>query len=186
MNPNQRFDSLLLQRAQNVRVVFLDVDGVLTDGGLYITEHGETLKRFNSQDGLGLKHLLSSGIVPVVITGRDSAALRQRLLQIGVTQAYYGVNDKLKVAREVLLARGLGFEQAAGMGDDWPDLPVLVQCVLAAAPAQAHPEVRSQVHWVSSLVGGHGAVRELCDLILTAHGHYRQLLRQSMTHDSGH
>jgi len=182
MQPTQQFEPSLLLRAQPVRLVFLDVDGVLTDGGLYISEQGETLKRFHSLDGQGLKYLISAGIVPAVITGRDSAPLRVRLQALGVSEAHFGVHDKLGVARQILQKTGLGFHQAAAMGDDWPDLPVLAECALAAAPAQAHPEVLARAHWVSSRTGGHGAVRELCDLILAAQGHYARILQEVTAH----
>jgi 3-deoxy-D-manno-octulosonate 8-phosphate phosphatase (KDO 8-P phosphatase) len=186
MRPTVSFDPQLMLRAQAVRLVFLDVDGVLTDGGLYFTEHGETLKRFNSLDGQGIKYLVSSGIEPVVITGRDSAPLRVRLQALGITQAHYGVHDKLAVAQQVLQALGLDFEQAAAMGDDWPDLPVMQACALAAAPAQAHAEVLAAAHWVSARRGGEGAVRELCDVILASQGHYAHILQQVTAHGVDH
>jgi 3-deoxy-D-manno-octulosonate 8-phosphate phosphatase (KDO 8-P phosphatase) len=186
MTPVVRFDPTLLLRAQEVRVLFLDVDGVLTDGGLYFTEAGETLKRFNSLDGQGLKYLMSSGVLPVVITGRDSAPLRVRLKALGIDQAYFGVHDKLAIAQQALSQLGLGFEHAAAMGDDWPDLPVMTRCALSAAPLQAHAEVRALVHWVSSQRGGEGAVRELCDVILMAQGHYARVLRDLTAYDVDH
>lgn len=182
MTPVATFDPELLLRAQDLRVLFLDVDGVLTDGGLYFTEAGETLKRFNSLDGQGLKYLLSAGVVPVVITGRDSAPLRVRLQALGITQAHFGMHDKLAIAQQTLTQMGLDFGQAAAMGDDWPDLPVMRRCALAAAPLQAHAEVRGMAHWVSSRSGGEGAVRELCDLILMAQGHYARVLRDLTAH----
>jgi 3-deoxy-D-manno-octulosonate 8-phosphate phosphatase (KDO 8-P phosphatase) len=186
MQASVGFDPQLMLRAQAVRMVFLDVDGVLTDGGLYFTEQGETLKRFNSLDGQGIKYLMSSGIVPVIITGRDSAPLRVRLQALGIQHAYYGVHDKWAVAQQALQSLGLGFEQAAAMGDDWPDLPVMQACVLAAAPAQAHAEVRAAAHWVSALRGGDGAVRDLCDVILASQGHYARILQQVTAHGVDH
>ena len=182
MQAVMHFEPDLLMRAQEVRLVFLDVDGVLTDGGLYFSEQGETLKRFHSLDGQGLKYLMSAGVVPVVITGRDSAPLRVRLQALGITEAHFGVHDKLSVAQQVLQKTGIVFEQAAAMGDDWPDLPILMRCALAAAPAQAHTEVLAQAHWVSQHAGGHGAVRELCDLILLAQGQYARILHEVTAH----
>ncbi len=176
----------LLLLAQPVRTVFLDVDGVLTDGGLYFTEAGETLKRFNSLDGQGLKYLMAVGIEPVIITGRDSAPLRTRLQALGINHAHFGVHDKLAVAQQVLQSLGLNFEQAAAMGDDWPDLPVMTRCALAVAPAQAHAEVLARAHWVTARQGGHGAVRELCDVLLTAQGHYARILHQVSDHGIDH
>ena len=182
MTPLASFDPQVLMRAQDVRVLFLDVDGVLTDGGLSFTEAGETLKRFNSLDGQGLKYLMACGVVPVVITGRDSAPLRVRLQALGIEHAHYGVHDKLIRAQQTLVQLGLGFEQAAAMGDDWPDLPVMTRCALAVAPAQAHAEVCGVAHWVSPRRGGDGAVRDVCDLILTAQGHYARILRDLSAH----
>ena len=186
MLPSRSFDPQLMARAQAVRLVFLDVDGVLTDGGLYFSEHGETLKRFNRLDGQGIKYLLSTDVQPVIITGRDSAPLRVRVQALGIVHAYYGVHDKRAVAKQVLQALGLSFDQAAAMGDDWPDLPVMQACALAAAPAQAHPEVLAAAHWVSQRRGGDGAVRDLCDVILASQGHYDRILQQVGTHGVDH
>jgi 3-deoxy-D-manno-octulosonate 8-phosphate phosphatase (KDO 8-P phosphatase) len=174
--PALQFDPALLLRAQPVRVVFFDVDGVLTDGGLYFSESGETLKRFHTLDGHGIKLLQQAGITPAVVTGRDSAPLRLRLQQLGVQHAIFGTEDKLPAAQSILDRLGLDWTQAAAMGDDWPDLPLMRRCALACAPANAHPENLALADWVSPLPGGGGAVRQLCDLLLVASGHYRRLL----------
>ena len=166
----------LLARAQRVKVVFLDVDGVLTDGGLLYSETGETLKRFHTLDGHGLKMLQKAGITPAVITGRDSAPLRTRLQALGITEVHFGTEDKRPAAETTLAALGLGWSQAAAMGDDWPDLPMMRRAALACAPANAHAEALAHAHFVTTRTGGHGAVRELCDLLLTASGHYATLL----------
>lgn len=166
----------LLMRAQHVRAVIFDVDGVLTDGGLYFGESGEVLKRFNTLDGLGFKQIAQEGILPMVITGRDSPALRTRLEALGIDQACFGVKDKLAAAQPLLEAHGLAWTSVAVMGDDWPDLPLMVRATLAAAPANAHAQVLAQAHFISSRSGGHGAARDLCDLLLIANGAYvRQL-----------
>jgi 3-deoxy-D-manno-octulosonate 8-phosphate phosphatase (KDO 8-P phosphatase) len=115
----------LLLRAQGVRVAFFDVDGVLTDGGLYFSASGESLKRFNTLDGHGLKLLQKAGITPAVITGRDSEPLRVRLKALGVEHAVFGTEDKRPAAEKILATLGLDWPQAAAMGDDWPDLPVM-------------------------------------------------------------
>ena len=164
--PALRFEPTLLLAAQGIRVVFLDVDGVLTDGGLFYSEAGETLKRFNTLDGHGLKMLQRAGITPAIITGRDSAALRTRLAALGITQAVYGTEDKLPAAEKLLAELGCAWAQAAAMGDDWPDLPMLAQAAFAAAPANAHAEIKARAHYVTQTTGGHGAVRELCDILL--------------------
>lgn len=171
-----QFPPDLLLKAQNVRVLFLDVDGVLTDGGLLFSEQGETLKRFNTLDGHGIKLLQKAGITPAVVTGRDSAPLRLRLQQLGVTHVRYGTEDKLPAAQAILDALGLDWHQAAAMGDDWPDLPMLSSSALACAPANAHAECLALADFVTPLAGGHGAVRAVCDLLLTATGAYRRLL----------
>ena len=166
----------LLLKAQGIRVAFFDIDGVLTDGGVYFSGEGETLKRFNILDGLGLKLLREAGITPVVITGRDSAPLRVRLAALGVTHVHFGTERKLPVAEATLTQLGLAWHQAAAIGDDWPDLPVLRRAGFSAAPANAHAQVRAAVHYVTGAAGGHGAAREFCDLLLVAGGHYVRLL----------
>lgn len=174
--PALSFPPELLLRAQDVRVAFFDVDGVLTDGGLYLSDQGESLKRFNILDGLGLKLLQRVGITPAVITGRDSEPLRARLAALGVSHAHYGTEYKRPAAERTLAALGLDWSQAAAIGDDWPDLPVLRRCALAAAPANAHVEVKAIANYVTSAAGGHGAAREFCDLLLVASGRYCELL----------
>ena len=178
--PCQTFAPELLLRAQPVRVVFFDIDGVLTDGGLYFSEAGETLKRFATLDGHGLKMLQRAGITPAVITGRDSAPLRTRLKALGITHARFGTEDKAPAAQDILQTLGLTWAQAAAMGDDWPDLAVLRRVALACAPAQAHAEVPAVAHYVTQRRGGDGAARELCDLVLTAGGHYARFWHEAM------
>ena len=173
------FPPALLLRAQPVRVVFFDVDGVLTDGSLYFTESGESLKRFNSLDGHGLKLLQRAGITPAVITGRDSKPLRLRLQALGLTHVHYGTEDKRPAAEATLQALGLDWSQAAAMGDDWPDLPVLRRAAFACAPRNAHAEVKAVAHHVTALRGGEGAARELCDVLLVATGRYVNLLDET-------
>lgn len=178
--PALSFPPELLLRAQGVRVAFFDVDGVLTDGGLYISEAGETLKRFHTLDGHGLKLLPRAGITPAVITGRDSPALRLRLKALGIEHVHYGTEDKRPAAEQTLKTLGLDWSQAAVIGDDWPDLPVMQRCALACAPAQAHAEVLARVHYVTRVGGGAGAAREFCDLLLVASGRYAQLLQETL------
>lgn len=175
--PALNFDPALLLRAQNVRVAFFDVDGVLTDGGLLFTESGETIKRFSTLDGHGLKMLQKAGITPAVITGRDSAPLRARLQALGIVHVRYGTEDKAPAAQEILNELGLNWSQAAHMGDDWPDMAVMVRAALACAPRNAHIEVKAIAHYVTEREGGHGAAREFCDLLLIASGRYAQLLQ---------
>ena len=176
IEPALNFPPELLLQAQGVKVAFLDVDGVLTDGGLYFSEQGETLKRFSTLDGHGLKLLKHAGITPVIITGRDSAPLRVRLKALGIEHARFGTEDKLPAAEDYLKSLGLGWHQAAAMGDDWPDLPVMQRAAFACAPRYAHAQALALAHYVTARQGGDGAARELCDLLVVASGHYGQLL----------
>ena len=166
----------LLLRAQGIRAAFFDVDGVLTDGGLYFGAEGETLKRFHTLDGHGLKLLLQADITPCVISGRDSAPLRQRLQGLGIRHARLGTEDKRPAAEALLAELKLDWAQVAAIGDDWPDLPVLQRAAFACAPPGAHAEVLAIAHHVTAARAGEGAAREFCDLLLVAGGHYRRLL----------
>ncbi len=166
----------VLLRAQGLKVVFFDIDGVWTDGGLYFSESGETIKRFNTLDGLGIKLLQQAGITPAVITGRDSAPLRRRLNNLGIEHAHFGTEDKRPAADATLKVLGLDWAQAAAMGDDWPDLAVMSRAAFACAPPNAHAEVRARAHYLTQASGGNGAVRELCDLLTVASGRYAALL----------
>lgn len=192
--PRLNFSPELLLRAQGVKIAFFDVDGVLTDGGLYFAEYpdgheqvkaqggvrsaGETIKRFNTLDGHGLKLLQKAGITPAVITGRDSAVLRARLQALGIVHARFGTEDKRPAAEQILQSLGLDWHAAAAMGDDWPDLPMMRRAHLSCAPANAHPEVKARATYVTQAAGGHGAVREWCDLLLIASGRYAELLAE--------
>jgi 3-deoxy-D-manno-octulosonate 8-phosphate phosphatase (KDO 8-P phosphatase) len=176
--PALNFPPELLLAAQGVRVAFFDVDGVLTDGGLLMSDQGEVLKRFHILDGLGLKLLQRAGITPAVVTGRDSAPLRYRLQALGITQVHYGTEDKRPAAEATLAALGLDWSHAAAIGDDWPDLPVLRRCAFSAAPPHAHTEVKANVRYVTHTSAGQGAAREFCDLLLVASGRYAQLLEE--------
>jgi 3-deoxy-D-manno-octulosonate 8-phosphate phosphatase (KDO 8-P phosphatase) len=161
-----------------LQAAVFDVDGVLTDGRIYVGEHGETVKAFSTLDGHGIKLLARCGITPLVITGRDSPAVRRRVAELGIAHARYGVEDKLAAATELLGRLGLPWVRVAAIGDDWPDLPLLQRAGFSCAPAQAHAEVRARVHHVTAAPGGHGAAREFCDLLLMASGHYARLLRE--------
>jgi 3-deoxy-D-manno-octulosonate 8-phosphate phosphatase (KDO 8-P phosphatase) len=176
IQPALHFPPELLLQAQGIKVAFFDVDGVLTDGGLYFSEQGETLKRFSTLDGHGLKLLKQAGITPVIITGRDSAPLRFRLKALGIEHAKFGTEDKLPAAEDFLKTLGFGWHQAAAMGDDWPDLPMLQRAAISCAPINAHAQALALAHFVTSRQGGFGAARELCDLLVVASGQYAPLL----------
>lgn len=178
MQPALNIDPVLLLKAQGIKLAFFDVDGVLTDGGLLFSEAGETLKRFNTLDGHGLKLLQKAGITPAVITGRDSKPLRLRLKALGIEHAIFGTEDKRPAAELLLKELGLDWSVVAAMGDDWPDLPVMRRCAFACAPANAHAEVLALAHHVTTARGGYGAAREFCDLLLVASGRYVDLLAE--------
>jgi len=163
--------------AQGIRAALFDVDGVLTDGRIYVGEHGEAFKAFSTLDGQGLKLLAAGGIEPVVVTGRDSAAVRRRVADLGLAHAVYGAADKLAAAEGVLAALGLGWDAVAAIGDDWPDLPLLERAAFSCAPPQAHADVLAMVDHVTCAAAGHGAAREFCDLLLMAAGQYGRLLQ---------
>lgn len=181
LSPALSFPPELLLRAQGpnlgMKVAIFDVDGVLTDGRLFIGESGEVFKAFSTLDGHGLKLLARAGIVPVVITGRDSAAVRRRVADLGLAHAVYGAQDKLAAAQPVLEALGVDWPEVAAIGDDWPDLPLLTRAGFACAPANAHAEVKAVAHHQTRAAGGDGAAREFCDLLLMACGRYAGLLQ---------
>ncbi|MEO3715227.1 KdsC family phosphatase [Roseateles flavus] len=193
--PALSFPPELLLKAQGsglgpnlgIRAAIFDVDGVLTDGRIYIGEAGESFKAFSTLDGHGLKLLDQGGITPLIITGRDSPAVRRRVADLGLKHAVYGAKDKLAVAEPLLAQLGLDWSQVAAMGDDWPDLPLMCRAAFACAPAQAHAEVLAIAHHVTRAPGGHGAARECCDLLLMAKGRYAGLLHGHLsTLDGGH
>ena len=176
-----RFPPELLLRAQGnglgMKAAIFDVDGVLTDGRLFIGEAGEVFKAFHVLDGHGLKLLAQAGITPIIITGRDSAAVRRRISDLGLIHAFFGVSDKLALASTVLAEQGIGWGDLAVIGDDWPDLPLLARAGFACAPANAHAEARALAHHVTAAAGGAGAAREFCDLLLMACGRYEAMLQ---------
>lgn len=181
LNPVLSFAPELLLSAQGIRAAIFDVDGVLTDGSIYIGEDGEDFKAFNSLDGHGLKLLAQGGITPAVITGRDSPAVRRRVADLGIAHAFYGVHDKLAAGDALMRTLRLDWAALAAMGDDWPDLPLMTRAAFTCAPLNAHAEVKAIAHHVTQATGGHGAARECCDLLLMANGRYATLLRGHLT-----
>ena len=187
MHAALNFPPELLLRAQGtgtglgLKAAIFDVDGVLTDGRLYIGEQGETVKAFSALDGHGLKLLLMAGIRPLIVTGRDSPAVRRRVADLGLPHAAYGAHDKVAAAQALLSGLGLDWADTAAMGDDWPDLPLFARGAFSCAPPNAHAEVRARADHVTAAAGGHGAAREFCDLLLMAGGHYAALLQAVST-----
>lgn len=152
--------------AEWIKLLFVDVDGVLTDGRILMDERGEEVACFYVRDGLGLKRLMSAGVEVVIVTGRTSGAVLHRARELGITQVYQGVQDKGALCRQVIRERGLQQSETASMGDDLPDLDMFSETGLAIAVADAADEVRSRAHLVTTAPGGRGAVREACEWIL--------------------
>ena len=160
----------LKQRACKIKLLSLDVDGVFTDGRLYFSAQGEDIKCFNILDGLGIKLLQASGVEVAIISGRQSAPLELRAKALGIQHFYPGREDKLNALSELLAKTGLSAEQVAHLGDDLPDLPIMLNVGLGMAVANAYNLVKEKAHWQSKSNGGEGAVREACDFIMQAQG----------------
>lgn len=160
----------LRSRAKGIRLLALDVDGVLTDGSIFMDDVGGEYKAFYVRDGHGLKLLQRAGIQIALITGRSSGVVDARARELGITYVYQGALDKRLPFQDLKAASGFTDHEIAYMGDDVVDLPILSQVGLAAAPVDAHAAVLERVHLVSRHVGGRGAVRELCDLLLESQG----------------
>jgi 3-deoxy-D-manno-octulosonate 8-phosphate phosphatase (KDO 8-P phosphatase) len=168
------------ERAAQVKLLVLDVDGVLTNGQVFFGQDGkELMKAFDIQDGLGIKLLQQCGIETAVITGRNSKMVLSRCDELGIKHVFMGVDNKAIALGELLKRTAHTPANCAVMGDDWPDLPMMKHAGLRVCPAQGHEAVREFAHFVTSKAGGCGAVRELCDLILKAQNHYDNLLKQA-------
>jgi 3-deoxy-D-manno-octulosonate 8-phosphate phosphatase (KDO 8-P phosphatase) len=168
------------RRATRVRLVGLDVDGVLTDGRLYFGARGESLKAFDVRDGLGIQLLRAAGIAVAIVTGRSSAIVAARARDLGVTHVLQGQRDKHASLQRLMSGSGLSAAECAYMGDDWPDLAALGAVGLAATVADAPEEVRRRVHWVAPSSGGRGAVRDLSTLILRAQGRFDAMFEAAL------
>lgn len=168
------------QRARRIRAVVLDVDGVLTDAGLYYSARGEGLKRFSARDGFAIKVAQREGIVVAILSGRVAPPLRARLADLGIDQAHVIQGSRDKAADLGLLCKRLGISlaEAAFMGDDLPDLPALAVAGLAACPADAAVEVRGRCHVCCAAAAGCGAVRELIELVLAAQGRWERIVAE--------
>lgn len=160
----------LLRRAQAIRLAIFDVDGVLTDGRLYFLADGSECKAFSTLDGQGIKMLSNSGVITAIISGRQSPAVERRAHNLGIRHLYQGREDKLVVLHELLAQLQLRPDQAAHLGDDLPDLPVIRRVGLGMAVANADAFVRQHAHGVTRARGGEGAAREFCELIMRAQG----------------
>jgi 3-deoxy-D-manno-octulosonate 8-phosphate phosphatase (KDO 8-P phosphatase) len=165
-------------RARAIRLAIFDVDGVMTDGTLYIGAHGEAFKAFNILDGHGVKMLQAAGIATAIISGRSSEAVSRRAAELGIVHVVQGSHDKMAAFEALRATLELTAEQCSFVGDDLPDLPVMRRCGLAVAVANAAGPVKSAAHYVTLACGGRGAVREFCELVLDAQG---RLAAQSAT-----
>ena len=170
-------DPDVLARAARIRLLALDVDGVLTDGRLWFDQGGNEMKAFHTRDGLGIKAVQRFGITVALITGRSSRVVADRAAQLGISHVYQGRDDKLNVLESLMSEAQVEFEAICYAGDDWIDVPVLARVGLAVAPLDAAREVRERVHWVTRSGGGQGAVREICDVLLSAQGSKQDIER---------
>lgn len=168
------------ERASAVKLLVLDVDGVLTNGQVWIGADGkESLKAFDIQDGLGIKLLEQCGIPTAIITGRHSKMVLARCEELGIKHVHMGVANKATALKQVLKSLQLTNADCAVMGDDWPDLAMMKEAAFRICPAQAHESVKEFAHFVTTHTGGNSAVREVCDLILKAQNHYEKLLSEA-------
>ena len=173
---NENYPSTVIKAAQKIKLILLDVDGVLTDGRLYYGNNGEELKAFDIQDGLGIKLLQKGDIEVGIITGRRSKLLTRRTEELGIELVVQGREDKLTALNEILEGRAIDLEEIAFVGDDLPDLAVIRRVGLGITPANGNHIVASQALWQTKKGGGQGAVREVAELILNAQGKLEALL----------
>lgn len=157
------------QRAARIELIGFDVDGTLTDGGLYFGDNGEVMKRFSVFDGHGLRRLIQSGIAVAWVTARSSRIVEARARDLGIEHVLQGIKDKRSSMDTLRQQKGLEWAQCAFFGDDWPDFPVLQSVGFAATTGTAPLQMRAQAHWISTRPAGHGAARDLCDFIADHH-----------------
>jgi len=162
----------VLQRARVIKLVIFDVDGVLTDGSLFIGDDGQEYKAFNSRDGHGIKMMLRNGVDGAIITGRTSKVVEYRVADLGLQHVRQGCADKLPVYEEMIAELGLSEEQTAFIGDDIVDLPIMLRTGLSIATGDAHPMVKQYSHWITPSMGGRGAARDLAEMMMYAQGAY--------------
>jgi len=170
-------DGGVIARAKNIRLLVLDVDGVLSDGKLYFSNDGEEIKAFNSLDGHGIKMLQKTGIDVAIITGRTSNIVARRAENLGIKHLLQGREDKLSALDELLTTHPHDYTHIAHMGDDYPDLPLIRRVGLGLTTVNAHPIVKQHSHWCSQQKGGEGAVREACDLLMLSQNSFEDALQ---------
>ena len=160
----------ILNKATRIRLLIFDVDGVLTDGSLFLGDDGQEYKAFNSRDGHGIKMLQKHGVTVGIITGRTSRVVEHRMENLGVTHIYQGKLQKLPAYEELIAELGMSDEETAYVGDDVVDLPVMRRVGLAIAVQDAHPLVLKHSHWQTPSAGGRGAARDVCEMLMEARG----------------
>lgn len=168
----------ILEKASRIKLVIFDVDGVLTDGSLFLSDDGQEYKAFNSKDGFGMRLLQDSGIDVGIITGRESTLVRLRMEELGITQIMQGRREKGPALDEMMEITGLTLDQIAYVGDDVVDLPIMSRVGLSIAVQDARPVVKKHAHWITESVGGRGAGRDVCELILEAHGKWDDIIKR--------
>jgi 3-deoxy-D-manno-octulosonate 8-phosphate phosphatase (KDO 8-P phosphatase) len=168
-------------RAQPIKLMIFDVDGILTDGSLYFTDSGEEIKAFNTLDGHGLKMLQATGVKLAVISGRKSRCVEKRMENLGITLLHQGIENKLQTYLKMIADLNLQPMQTGFMGDDLPDLPVMRHCGLAVSVPEAPEIVRKHAHLITKLSGGRGAVREACELLMQAQNTFEAQMTKYLT-----
>ena len=161
---------MIVNKLKKIKLLLLDVDGVLTDGSITYNDRGEETKQFNVKDGFGIKVLMSVGIQLGIVTGRRSKALTHRCNDLGISLVFDGISDKASVLDEIQQRTGISADNTAFVGDDIPDLALMRRIGVSIAVADAHEDVRAYADWVTSAPGGAGAVREVCEAILKSQG----------------
>jgi 3-deoxy-D-manno-octulosonate 8-phosphate phosphatase (KDO 8-P phosphatase) len=164
--------------AVRIKLVTFDVDGVLTDGTLVMGDDGRDYKAFNVRDGHGIKMLQQTGVTVGIISGRTSTIVERRAAELGIRHVRQGCDPKLPALEDLLRSLGITLSEVAFVGDDVVDLPLMLRVGLAVAVRDAHPLAREHAHWVTSNTGGHGAVREVCDMIMQAQGTYASAIQR--------
>jgi len=184
--PDFPINSTVLALARPIKLVLFDVDGVLTDARLILGDDGQEYKAFNSKDGHGIKMLQRNGVAAGIITGRTSRVVEHRVRDLEIRHVYQGCKEKLPVYQQLIAELGLSPAETAFVGDDVVDLPIMLQVGLAIAVQDAHALVRRHAHWVTPSPGGHGAGREVCEMLMFAQGTYtREMQRYFGASDTG-
>ncbi len=169
-------DSIVIEKLKRIKLLLLDVDGVMTDGGIIYNDHGEEIKKFSCRDGFGIRILMDAGIDVGIVTGRKSGVLLHRCKNLGISLIFDGIIEKDRVLEPVLQKTRIGSEEIAFMGDDLIDLPLMKRVGLAVTVADAHETVLEHAHLITCSKGGDGAVREVCEAILKAKGLWAKII----------